>query len=199
MNSCKTRLAGLVAAMLLAAGASSQASYILTANSLTATPASLGGTSFTFAESGGGVQSGSSPSNFNVIDVGVSSTTVAPASDTGFIMVTETFTLTGTSGTETFTLNGTLDLLSGNSGGVVTTFTGSTTVNTITGGSGYVVGFAGYAPPSPGSGGLGATTGNVSIVVSPNAVTVPEPASVAMLGLGMVGIGGVAFRRRKSR
>jgi hypothetical protein len=190
-----TRLATLVAAMLFATGASSQAAYVLTELSLTPTSFTSGLTSFTFAPTAGGVQNGSAASNFNVIDVGVSSTQ-AGTPDTGSVTIVETFSLVGTTGTEFFTLSGTLNLLSGSAGGVVSTFSGTTTV---TGGSGFTVGFSGYAPPSPGSGGTGGSTGNISILVIPVAATVPEPASAAMLGLGLISVGGFVLRRRMAK
>jgi len=190
-----TRLAAVVAAMLFAAGASTQAAYTLTELTLTPTSATFGLTTFTLTPTAGGVQNGAVASNFNVVDVGVSSTQ-GGAPDTGSVTVTETFMLSGPSGVEFFTLTGTLNLLSGSSGGVVSTFTNAST--NITSGSGFIVGFAGYAPPSPGSGGSGGTTGNISILVIPTAV-VPEPASISMLGLGLIGIGGFAVRRRMAK
>jgi hypothetical protein len=202
-----TRLAALVATMLFAVSASSQAGYQLVASAITATPANatLGGTTFTFTPSAGGTQTGATISNFNTIDVAVTSSTLAPNSDSGTITISQTLTFTpatvGASGpagfgTEVFTLSGTLTLVAGNSTGIASTFSG--TVTQVSG-SGYTVSFAGYAPPSPGSSGTGGSTGNISILVQPNTVAVPEPASIAMLGLGLVSVGGLAFRRRMAK
>jgi hypothetical protein len=189
-----TRLAALVAAMLFAAGASSQAAYTLTASGLNPTSATFGGTTFNYTAINPAGQTGSVASNFNVIDVAASSITAPPASDSGSVTLSENFSLTGTSGTESFTLTGTFVLSSGSTGGIVSSYVG--TITNLTG-SGYTVLFAGYAPPSPGSAGTGPTDGNVSITIIPTSV--PEPASIAMLGLGLVSVGGLALRRRMAK
>jgi hypothetical protein len=190
-----TGLAALTAAMLFATGASSQASYVLTASGLNPTAVTFGGTSFSFTAISPAGQNGSTASNFNVIDVGAGSTTAPPASDTGSVTLSENFQLAGTPGNLTFTLTGTFVLTAGSTGGIVSTFIGSLT-NIV--GSGYTVAFAGYAPPSPGSGSGTFNDGNISITVIPLTV-VPEPASVAMLGLGLLSVGGVALRRRMAK
>jgi hypothetical protein len=191
-----TGLAALVAAMLLATGASSQASYTLTTTA-GPTPASVtfGGTAFTFTAILPAGQTGSTASNFNVIDVGAMSSTVPPASDSGSVTLSESFSLTGTPGTETFTLTGLFSLTAGSNGGIVSTYAGTIT-NVV--GSGYTVLFAGYAPPSPGSGAGAFNDGNISLTIIPISA-VPEPASVAMLGLGLLSVGGVALRRRMAK
>jgi hypothetical protein len=188
-------LAALVAALLLATGASSQAAYTLTAvGGVVPSGVTFGGTAFTFTQILPGGQTGSTPSNFNVIDVGASSTTAPPASDSGSVPLSENFSITGTPGTLTFTLTGTFSLLAGSTGGIVSTYNGTIT-NVV--GSGYTVTFAGYAPPSPGSGSGTFNDGNISLTIIPQ--TVPEPASVAMLGLGLLSVGGVALRRRMAK
>jgi hypothetical protein len=189
-----TSLAALVAAMLLATGSSSQATYTLTSQAVVPTGVTFGGTSFTFTAILPAGQTGSTPSNFNVIDVGASSATAPPASDTGTVTLSDNMTVTGATGTETFTLTGTFSLVAGSTGGIVSTYSGSIT-NIV--GSGYTILFAGYAPPSPGSGAGTFNDGNISITIIPSAV--PEPASVAMLGLGLIGVGGFAVRRKMAK
>jgi PEP-CTERM motif len=187
-----TGLAALTAAMLFVTGASSQAAYTLTGTGLNPTSATFGGTTFTFTAAG--PQNGSTPSNFEVIDVAATSTTAPPASDSGMVTLSENFSLTGTPGTMSFTLTGTFLLQNGSTGGILSFYPGSLT-NIV--GSGYTVAFAGYAPPSPNSTPGSFNDGNISLTIIPNSV--PEPASVAMLGLGLLSVGGVALRRRMAK
>jgi PEP-CTERM motif len=157
----------LAAAMIVAGSSTSEAAYSYTVSEISLTPASftVGGTTVTFDPS---VlpQSAVVASNFNVSNVGAISSTAPPAFDAGSTTFTEVLKLTDTLGnTEMVSLGGTFAIVSGSTGGIVTTFSG---VITPISGSGF------------------------------NAA-VPEPASIAMLGLGLVSAGGFAFRRRMAK
>ncbi|WP_435018786.1 PEP-CTERM sorting domain-containing protein [Tundrisphaera sp. TA3] len=165
-----------------------KADYTLTLSGLnptTFTPA--GGSRFDFAIPSA-TQTGSVAQTFNVINVALPSATGAGG---GTVTLSETFSIVGsgsTPGSLTGTLTGTFTV-----SGALSSFSGSFT-NLV--GTGFTVSGISYAAPSAGSTIGSATSGNVSFIITPTAV--PEPASVAMVGLGLASVGGLALRRRRA-
>jgi hypothetical protein len=190
-------LVALAAAMVFAGSSTTEAAYSYTVSEMSLTPLTFtaGLTTITFDPS---VLPASAMtlSNFNVSNVGAMSTQSPATPDTGSTSFTEIMSISDNAGhSEMFSLTGTLNLLAGSTGGIATTFTNAS-INVLSGG-GFNVSFAGYAPPTAGTPATGLTAGNLSILVIPPAV--PEPASVAMLGLGLISVGGFALRRRMAK
>jgi len=190
-------LAALTVAALSFAG-QANAAYTLTLNSLSAPPAApanptivtFGGTRFDFGIAGTPQNSlGNFGQAFNVLNVGNPTQT---GTDNGSVTINETFTITGSDGTPG-TVNGTL------SGLFTVTGARSSFVGSITGlsGTGFTISNSDitYTAPTAGSPLGSGTQGNISIFITPTAV--PEPTSVAVLGLGLAGLSVVSFFRRR--
>jgi len=187
-------LAALTVAALSFAG-QADAAYTLTLTNLLPNPMTFtsNGVQFDFAIAGTPQNSaGNVATPFNVINV---ANPVNPGTGNGSTTVSVDFRIQGndaaTPGLFTGTLTGTFSVTN-----AVSNFTNISIANQT--GSGFTVGDFQYARPSVGSSftGPSGTLGNISFVVTPTAA-VPEPTSVAVLGLGLAGLSVVSFFRRR--
>jgi len=181
-------LAAFTVAALSFAG-QANAAYTLTLSALNPTTFTANGTRFDFAIAGTPQQSlGNFAQPFNVINVAEPTTS---GTGTSSVTLSENFSIQGdaaTPGTLSGTLTGTFTI-----NGALSTYSSSIT-NLV--GTGFTVTGVNYTQPTAGSSLGSLTQGNISFVVTPNAV-VPEPTSVAILGLGLAGLSVVSFFRRR--
>jgi len=216
-------LTGLALLGSLAAGAQADANYsyssVLTINSGTgggAISKAAGISSFTLADGAvlqfqditGATFIVGSPLSPNIANVGIVPTAPNPG-DSFSVTYTDVITITNPSpggSTGTFTVTGTLSatnvaltggLFSGTTQNVysaptspVTISVGGATFTLVVSGTPNV----GYATPTIGQ--SVTSTGSGSLSANLTSSVIPEPASVIMVGLGLVGVAGFGLRRR---
>jgi len=197
--SIRTKIAALAATLFVAVGGTSQAAftYSTTENPSTFT---FGGSTVNLT----GVTSATSLSGttiINAVNVALTSTTAPPATDTGSLTFTDTVHITPTSGgSVNLLVNQTLTFIRSDTGGEVSFDTlnaGASTLSGTAGGFTYTISAIQYAGPTVGGSGNNGP-GTISYIIQETpVVTVPEPASVAMVVLGLGGVFAARrFRRR---
>lgn len=185
------RWSGVLALTLLASFApDADANFVLTLSDLMVTDNHTGGTTLAFAIPAGGSSQTSTNDVLQPFDVlNVGEPTGSPNGG-GSYSLSENFTLTGDGGTETGYFTGIISI-----NGEVPTITGGSLV-ILSGSGNYVFGPDSFTPPSVGTNPGDQTAGSVSEEIG--TAIVPEPASMLMLGLGMIGAGAYEIRRRRS-
>jgi hypothetical protein len=183
-------LGAIASCALLAAGDDARAGYTFTTGLVSATPAPAG-VADTFTPNSG-ASPVDSPTSVSLVTVDYTTGSATPVSGTQTLSWTESLTSTTTGQTETFVIFGPLTIFNSSTlGGVAANFVAPTIMPVS--GSGFGLTFTGYSP-TPGS--MGRTADFGFIITPPSAV--PEPASMAILGTGLVSVIGFALRRRKA-
>jgi hypothetical protein len=139
----------------------------------------------------------------NIADVMLTSATVPPATDTTAFNVFIAVAITnvpgpGTAATGIITGTGVLAFTRSDTGGELSslTFGNSTNNGANIGGVIYTLSQLSYTPPTTVNNPLG--NGNIRVLVTPTVPgTIPEPASMIMLGCGLVAVAGLGLRRMK--
>jgi len=168
-------------------------------NTTTGATASLGGTTLILDNVARNALFVPGFNTVNIGDVSVTTTTVAPNSNTFTVNYQDVFTLTnfpaggtgpGTNATQTLTVTGRLILAGVNTGDgtVFNIYNPPTSGGFVLGGVAFVGAADNFGNPT-----INGASGNLGGSIL--ATAVPEPASFVMLGLGVGGIGLLGFRK----
>ncbi len=144
----------------------------------------------------------SAPTFINLFTVSDTTTAVSGSSNDFFVNFSDVLSITnspppGTTATASITITGNLHFVRSDTGGEVSFLTVNAAPYTFTvDGQTFTISNFSYAPPTVNT---AAGDGNVSALISAGPSAVPEPASVAMLGMGVVFVGGLMARRRSAK
>lgn len=194
------RIAACLAALLFLSQVEAKAGFTYTS---VVTPGSTTTNSSTIGLTGTSSASIlTSPTFINLFDVSVTTTAAVGSSNDFFVNFSDVLSITnspppGTVDTKSITITGNLHFTRSDTGGEVSFLAvDSPSFTLAVDGQSYTVSNFSYAPPTVNS---AAGSGNVSALITSSPTAVPEPASVAMLGMGVVFVGGLMARRRSAK